>query len=143
MHIYQHPLESRALELLAECGLPSSDLVSDDFVNFLGCGDEKRPDGIIGLAIYGEDALLRSLAVSASSRDLGCGKALVSKIEELARIKGIRNIYLLTDTAEQFFKRLGYAPIQRGFVPEQIRKTKEFSSLCLSDATVMKKHIEI
>jgi amino-acid N-acetyltransferase len=141
MNIFPHPPRERALQLLAECDLPYSDLESSDLEFFLGCGDESAPNGIIGLERHGEDALLRSLAVSASCRESGCGTALVSQLEELAQSNGVRELYLLTTTAEAFFSRLGYRSVKRTAVPDHIKTTTEFSSLCPDDATVMKKPI--
>lgn len=130
---------SRSIELLIECDLPYSDLTVASFETYLGCGGESNPNGIIGLELYGEDALLRSLAISADARGQGCGKVLVSKLEELARSKGVRNLYLLTDTAEDYFKRLGFLIVERHLVSDAIKETEEFSNLCSEDAVVMRK----
>ncbi len=142
MNVYQRPPMARSLELLNECGLPYSDLTESSFETFLGCGDESNPKGIIGLELHGEDALLRSLAISADARGQGCGKELVTKLEELASSKRVRNLYLLTDTAEKYFERLGFVIVERHLVSNSIRDTEEFSSLCSEDAVVMRKAIE-
>ena len=139
MTIYQNPPMHLAIELLKECGLPHVDLTQSSFENFLGCGDEKQLDGIIGLEEYGEDGLLRSLAIASSARKKGYAKALVSKLEEIAKSKGIRHLYLLTNTAEEFFRHLGYASVERRLVSEAIKNSQEFSTLCPGDATVMRK----
>lgn len=54
----------------------------------------------------------------------------------------MRTLYLLTDTAEAFFERLGYTRVARETVPLGIQQTEEFSSLCPDDAAVMKKELE-
>ena len=141
MNIYQHPPYDRAIELLQECGLPHIDLTESSFQHFLGCGSEDKPDGIIGLEQYGEDGLLRSLAITASARNMGCAKALVLKLESLAESKGIRHLYLLTNTAEDLFLHLGYSIVERHLVCESIKNTQEFSTLCPGDATVMRKSL--
>ncbi len=142
MHIFENPPKERAMELLKECGLPYSDLSELQFQHFLGYGDVERPSGIIGLQIEGKEALLRSLAVTAETRGSGCGKALITEIEKQAKLKGIEKLYLLTNTAELYFNLLGYHNINRSTVPEWLRKTKEFSSLCPDDAAVLCKKIE-
>lgn len=81
----------------------------------------------MGLEIYVDVALLRSLAVGADYRGLGYAKALVAEAERYAQVKGIRRLYLLTNTAERFFERLGYERRGREKAPEAIRQTKEFS----------------
>ena len=83
--------------------------------------------------------MLRSLAVAETARGCGCGKALVQGIEATARSRGVANLYLLTNTAETFFARLGYRTIARADAPEAIRTTEEFSSLCPDSAVVMVK----
>ncbi|ETW98953.1 MAG: hypothetical protein ETSY1_16750 [Candidatus Entotheonella factor] len=142
MHIYPQPSASQAIELLTACGLPTSDLKPEHFEHFLGCGGEAHLEGLVGLEIHRPDGLLRSLAVTETVRHQGCGKALVAGIEALARSQHLRTLYLLTDTAEAFFERLGYTRVARETVPLGIQQTEEFSSLCPDDAAVMKKELE-
>lgn len=138
-HIFRHPSRHCALTLLSEHGLPTGDLADLDLSSFLGCGDEDDPEGIVGLELHGADALLRSLAVRAGSQSRGCGKALVKAAEAFAREQGAESLYLLTETAETFFAKLGYERIDRAVVSESIRRTREFSSLCPDSAAVMRK----
>ena len=49
------------------------------------------------------------------------------------------NFYLLTNTAERFFERLGYRRTDRENAPEAIRRTQEFSGLCPSSSALMVK----
>ncbi len=142
MRIYKNPDRVRVFELLSQCELPSSDLQKSDLETFFGCGDEVNPDGIIGLEQYGVYGLLRSLAVAPEARNQGCAKLLVIKVEEFSKTRGIKTIYLLTTTAKQFFSRLGYSEVERQSVPDAIKATAEFSSLCPDSATVMVKKIE-
>jgi len=121
MHIYNGPKKERAIELLLQCGLPSCDLIESDLATFLGCGDEGNPSGIIGLEQHGDYGLLRSLAVAPEARNFGCAKRLVAKAEESARTIGIKGIYLLTQTAEPFFTKLGYSEAERESVPNSIK----------------------
>ena len=139
MRIFRHPPESRSRELLAECNLPASDLESYHFDHFLGCGAAEDLKGIVGLEIFGSIALLRSLAVADEARDSGCGKTLVTGAEDYAKEKGVRELYLLTITAEHFFAPLGYSCIERSTAPGQIEQTTEFSGLCPNSATFMMK----
>jgi len=141
MNIFDNPPKDRAIELLKECDLPYCDLSELHFRHFLGCGDVERPSGIVGLQVEGKEALLRSLAVTAEMRGSGCGKALVTEIEKQAKLNGIEKLYLLTNTAELYFNRIGYLNINRSSVPEWLRKTQEFSSLCPDDAAVLCKQI--
>lgn len=139
MHICRHPAEAAAKRLLAECHLPSSDLEPRHFEHFFGCGDKEAPQGVVGLELYGPVALLRSLAVAEKARGKGCGRELVAEAERYAWSQGVKEIYLLTTTAERFFSALGYRHAERESAPEEIRATKEFSTLCPSDSVFMGK----
>ena len=127
------------IELLASEGLPTADLADGDFRHFWGCGKRANPSGAVGLEIHGPFGLLRSLVVARAYRSNGCAKALVSTVESYARRRGLHSIFLLTETAEAYFASLGYQALARREVPEQIRASQEFSSLCPDSATVMGK----
>jgi amino-acid N-acetyltransferase len=83
--------------------------------------------------------LLRSLAVAEAHRKGGCGRALVSHAESWAWRHGVKTLYLLTTTAANFFARTGYEAISRVQAPAPIAATTQFSSLCPSSATLMRK----
>lgn len=139
MRIHRHPAEAAAKRLLAECHLPSSDLEPRHFEHFFGCGDNNAPEGVVGLELHGPVALLRSLAVAERARGKGCGRELVVEAERHAWSQGVREIYLLTNTAERFFSALGYQRVERESAPGEIRATKEFSTLCSSESVLMMK----
>jgi len=98
-----------------------------------------EPNGIIALQAAGNHALLRSFVVAEKMRGRGLGKALVLAVENLARKRNISQLYLLTETAETFFKSLGYETISRDQAPQAITQTSEFSGLCPDDAALMVK----
>lgn len=141
MHLFRQPPERRVLDLLEASGLPAADLTPQHLVHFFGCGLEHSPQGVVGVEIYGTDALLRSLAVAQIARGRGCGKALVAAVEEYACKLGARRVYLLTTTAARFFEKLGYRPVSRDEVPLSIRATAQFASLCPSSAATMAKDL--
>ena len=127
--------------LLTQAELPSSDLTAAHLEHFLACGSGDAPDGIVGIELCGSVALLRSLAVSASCRGRGYGRALVAQAERHAQSHGAKDIYLLTTTAERFFEALGYVRVEREAVPLAIRRTQEFARLCPSSSSVMIKQL--
>ena len=94
--------------------------------------------GSVGLEIYGQSALLRSLAVHPDFQGNGLGKRLVNRITRTALEKGITRLYLLTDTAEDFFKRLGFKFVSREEVPEEVKQSIEFTTLCTESPSMMK-----
>ncbi len=94
--------------------------------------------GSVGLEIYGEAALLRSLAVHHDFQGTGLGTRLVNNIVEVAKGKGITRLFLLTDTAEDFFKKRGFVVVTRDKVPEDMKQSIEFTTLCTSSPSMMR-----
>src|SRR5471032_2224615 len=101
------PPRSIAVALLQAQGLPVAYITDEHLENFFFVGSDGSPTGLVGLELYGADALLRSLVVGESARGNGLGSALVEHAEQYAASKRVRSVYLLTTTAELFFKRLG------------------------------------
>ena len=54
-----------------------------------------------------------------------------------ARGLGITRLYLLTTTAQSWFRLLGFRSVLRDEVPEGIRGTEQFRTLCPSTAACM------
>jgi len=133
------PPRSTAVALLQAQGLPVSDITDEHLEHFFFIGSDGSPCGLVGLEIYGGDALLRSLVVGENARGKGLGSALTDHAEKYAVSKGVRSIYLLTTTAETFFRRLGYERIERAQAPSSIERTREFSSLCPTSSAFMVK----
>ena len=119
--------------------LPASDLDQRAIERFLVWREDSRVDGIVGLELYGEVALLRSLVIAPQARGRGAGVALTRAAESRAAQMGANTIYLLTTSAERFFRARGYRNIDRGDAPKSIQGTTQFSALCPSTAVLMTK----
>jgi len=141
MHIHPRPRAIKVMNLLAACSLPNVDLSPAKLQHFFGCGAKTNPRGVVGVELHGNVALLRSLAVAEDVRGQGCGTRLVHEAEDYAGRSGVKRLYLLTTTAEPFFRSLGYAVVNRDGVPDAIRATAEFSALCPGSAAVMAKEL--
>ena len=141
MKIFAEPDEKELKRLLSEAGLPTLDIAPAMLGTFFGCRTDGGLDGAVGLEVYGTVALLRSLAVAPGKRGAGLGRALLRHAERQAVEGGVREVYLLTTTAERFFERAGYRRISREQIPPQIRETKEFSALCPESSAVMVKSV--
>jgi len=129
-------------KLLAESQLPFDDLIDTDKVTLYSHERDGQIVGLVGLEFHGDEILLRSLVIAASERGVGLGAKLVSYAEKKAIASGAKSIYLLTTTANQFFKRLGYSAINRTEAPESIASTAQFSDLCPSSADFMVKRFD-
>ena len=98
---------------------------------------EGRIVGVAGIEVYGEAGLLRSVAVEPEWRGRGVGEALARERLAWAEARGLEKVYLLTSTAAGYFPRLGFAPVARDEVPEAVRGSLQFSSVCPASAAVM------
>jgi amino-acid N-acetyltransferase len=135
------PPRSTVVALLEAQGLPVSDITDEHLEHFFFIGSDGSPTGLVGLEIYGTDALLRSLVVADIARTQGVGSALVLHAEDYAVSHNVAAMYLLTTTAESFFERRGYRRINRTQAPRAIRLTPEFTSLCPASSAFMIKQL--
>jgi amino-acid N-acetyltransferase len=139
--IRDRPRQSSVVALLEAEGLPASDLTEAHLRHFFFTGTDGAPSALVGLEIYGRDALLRSLVVSAVARTQGLGSALILHAEQYAAAHGVHALYLLTTTAESFFEHRGYRRIDRAQAPPAISSTREFASLCPASSAFMIKQL--
>src|SRR5690606_38644546 len=93
--------------------------------------------GVLGYERHGADALLRSAAVDPAWRGRGIGARRTSDRVAAARADGLRSIWALTTTAEDYFARLGFAITGRDVVPDAVQASREFAGVCPSTATVL------
>ena len=107
--------------------LPTT-LVATAGADLLGCA---------ALELYDQAALLRSVAVTATQRGYGVGQALTAAALGLARQHGIQQVYLLTETAPDFFVRFGFQAGNRTTVPPSVRTSVEWTEACPASALVM------
>jgi amino-acid N-acetyltransferase len=140
--ISAHPPLATAVALLSSAKLPTEDLTESHCAHFFYTGSDERPDGLVGLELFGEVALLRSLVVSTEHRGTGAGTRLLDHAEQYARARGVRRLYLLTTTAEPFFAKRGYVRADRGGAPDAIRATREFSGICPASSAFMSKPLQ-
>jgi len=139
--IRPHPALEAATALLQSAALPVADLTDTHMPDFFYCGSAQAPIGLVGIELHGASALLRSLVVAPANRSSGIGAALVERVEAHARGHGVRAIYLLTTTAEAFFKRHGYEPADRQRAPAEIKATREFADLCPASSAFLFKRL--
>src|SRR5688572_5630971 len=90
------------VSLLQSEGLPVADL-PPGLPDFFIAIDNGTVIGAIGLEVYERDGLLRSLVVKKEYRKMNIAAGLVDELEKMARGKGLKNIYLLTETAQGYF----------------------------------------
>ncbi len=124
--------------LLEASALPIADLAEAD-IRFYGLTAGSELTAVVGLEPRGEAALLRSLAVRPALRGGGAGTRLVRAAEQAAGASGLRELWLLTTTAEPFFRRHGYRVVPRDSAPAGLKATSEFRDICPASAVCMMK----
>jgi amino-acid N-acetyltransferase len=125
------------IQLLAAEKLPVDDL-PETLENFELIIQNGEVIAVAGLEIYAEYGLIRSVAVNKDFRGRGFADQLIKKVEAH---RGLKEIYLLTETAAAYFEKRGYQTITRMEVPDEVQQSPEFSHVCPQSAIVMKKII--
>ena len=136
------PADVPAVEaLLSAAGLPL-----DGAADALSCGVVARDVGTVvaaaALERYGDAALLRSVVVAPERRGTGLGGGIVASAEALALAEGVRDLYLLTETAVDWFPRLGYEPIDRAVAVAAVGESVEFTTVCRDTGVAMWRRLE-
>lgn len=129
------PADPGLCEALRAADLPTSDLTEGGAQYF-------SFDGLYGgLVQHGDVGLLRSMVVPADRRGSGAGGELLACLVEHARAASVRDLWLLTTSAEKFFSRHGFARVERDQAPAAIANTSQFRDLCPASAALMHKQI--
>ena len=94
--------------------------------------------GIAGFEFYGDDALLRSVAVRPNVQSRGIGSKIVDHMLTVARQRKICQVVLLTETAQKFFDRKGFKVVNRSSITnEPMLQSTEFTVACPKSAVCM------
>jgi arsenate reductase len=119
------------------------DGVDDCVQTMLVAREGARIVGTAALEFHADQALLRSVAVDAGKQGRGLGRRLTERALQLARSHGVRDVYLLTTTAERFFPKFGFERIAREEVPPSVQDSVEFRTACPASAVVMRKRLAV
>ncbi len=122
--------------LLKSSNLPYEDLNYKDHI-LVGYYQGEELAGTGGLEIYDGYALLRSLAVRVGAQGMSLGSAITKNLIVQAKEKKLKGIYLLTETARGFFLLKGFKDVMRDQVPNGVKASSEFSSVCSTSAACM------
>jgi amino-acid N-acetyltransferase len=128
--------DDRIMALLSQHGLPTAGIRDHVQHAFVARSDD-RIVGVAALELYPDGGLLRSVVVSTECRGAGLARALVERVIALARAQGLPAIYLLTETAAEYFSRLGFVSVSRSEIPLGVQQSIEFTSACPSTAAAM------
>jgi UDP-N-acetylmuramate: L-alanyl-gamma-D-glutamyl-meso-diaminopimelate ligase len=117
----------RVRQILELVSLKGKDLTDDRWREGLVVIAEGQVVGTVTVEIYDDAAVLRSLAVVPEWRGHGFGWLLADHAVARAREKGARRLYLLTETASDFFaEKFGFRAIDRATVDAAVTASQHF-----------------
>ena len=123
--VSQSDLEGLRLVLLAE-GLPVENILTAPVNFFSAQAENGAAVAWGGLEVYGTAAILRSVVVNSVLRGTGAGRKLVKALIDEARTLGLKRLWLLTNSAENFFGKMGFSHAIRSEAPIEIQNSEEF-----------------
>jgi amino-acid N-acetyltransferase len=126
------------LRLLERTSLPTAGL-ADHLAHAIVARQDDEIVASAALEIYGDGALLRSVAVDPRLQGTGLGQRITSAAIAAADAEGVPALFLLTTTANGFFPKFGFSVVSRADVPDTVRDSVEFRSACPASAVVMQK----
>lgn len=113
--------------LLRDLELDWKDLRDEHMRSFVALENESGFAGCVGLEIFGEEAVLRSLATKPEWRGNGYGWMLADTIIAQARFRGVRRIYLVTEHASDFFAaKHGFRVVDLSTVSPEVAASTTF-----------------
>jgi amino-acid N-acetyltransferase len=137
---YRQAVESdtETIRIILESQKLPTESVGTGITEFYLANDNAAIVGIAGYEYYGEDALLRSVAVPTSLQNKGIGSQIVDWMIALAKQKGIKRIILLTETAAIFFAKKGFTTVDRStIINAALKQSSQFGGCCCSSAICM------
>lgn len=141
-HARQEDL-ARIVEMLHGAGLPSQG-VSDIIADFHVVRDEGGQVVAAGVIEWHTDpgrepnGLLRSVVVDPAHRGQGLGEQLLDSLKASTD----RDLYLLTESATDYFRKRGFESIGRSLAPPALRASEEFRCLCGESAAFMRRSVD-
>ena len=121
---------------LKMAGLPYEDLDKDQHL-LVGYYLNDILVGTGAMEIYGDSGLLRSVSIIESSRGKKLGSKIVYHLIEQAKLSNLNGLYLLTETAKDFFLKIGFEVIDRSVTPIEVNSSAEFTHVCPASAVCM------
>ncbi|HEY5923427.1 MAG TPA: UDP-N-acetylmuramate--L-alanine ligase [Kofleriaceae bacterium] len=116
-------------DVLAKVGLVNEPARDEQFPSFYVLTNEQGMVGSVALDVLGDDAILRALAVDSEFRGAGYGWMLADMAVSQARWRGVRRIYLLTETASDFFAaKFGFRVVDRTTLSKQVAASETFTA---------------
>jgi amino-acid N-acetyltransferase len=127
---------ARIEDLLQEAGLTRAGLGEPQCAMWVAVAGAELV-GVIGLERYGRVGLVRSVATRSEWRGRGVAQALCREVFAAAEAAGVSRLYLLTETAAEYFRRLGFVNVPRAAADPLLAGSAEFQSGHCASAVLM------
>jgi amino-acid N-acetyltransferase len=108
---------------------------------FIVASENGRLIGCAGLQAAGHDGLVRSMAVHWTRRNAGLGTRLHERLLFEAVLAGVRTLYVVTSTAEDFFAGHGFKRVAATAVPPELQASDEFTAFVPGGSAVMSRSV--
>jgi len=116
-------------KLLERAGLTDEPARDEQFPSFFTLTNEQGMVGCVALEVLGDDAILRALATDPEARGAGYGWMLADTAVGQARWRGVRRIYLVTESASDFFAaKFGFRVVDRSTLSKQVAASETFTA---------------
>ena len=130
--------DTAAIHSLLESQKLPTETVGTAMTEFYLAVENEAIVGVAGFEYYGDDALLRSVAVPTSMQKKRIGSQMVDWMLSLAKQKNLKKIVLLTETASKFFAKKGFMTVDRSvIINPAMKKSSQFGGGCCSSADCM------
>ena len=124
-------------QLLVANELPT-DGIDDYWKTFIVAREGDDIVGCGGAEAHKFAALIRSVAVAESHRGRSIGRRIVRQLLDRLASRGIREFYLLTTTAQPYFAKRGFKPIDCDEIHPQLLGSAELQGACPDTAVCMR-----
>jgi N-acetylglutamate synthase-like GNAT family acetyltransferase len=98
--------------------------------------------GVIAVEVVARRGLTLWAAVSAEHRAKGLGTSLGRSLIARAQELGLREIYVVPRDASNFFVGLGFSPVSRSAVPDEVRFMPAYPDQCDDSVEIMRLELE-
>ena len=98
--------------------------------------------GVIALEVVARRGLTLWVAISAEHRAKGLGRSLGRSLIARAQELGLREIYAVPRDSSNFFAGLGFSPVPRSAVPDEVRFMPAYREQCDDSMEIMRLELE-
>jgi amino-acid N-acetyltransferase len=137
------PAPAAVADLLRTADLPADDLGRHEPTTVWTARIAGEIQGTASLERHECYGLLRSVVVAEPYRGHGWARRLTEAALSAARKADLVAVYLLTETAADYFFGLGFVAIGRRAVPPVVRQSTEFAELCPDSAVAMVRELHV